>query len=81
MNCSQYKHAAPALVSCVPVKRSLVVQPSTSLLEKAPCLSSYYMRLYGMDIVSSMKALPINHAIRGAIEQVSLYYNFRRKPA
>jgi hypothetical protein len=39
------------------------------------------MRLYGMDIVSSMKALPINHAIRGAIEQVSLYYNFRRKPA
>jgi len=75
------KLGVPNLVTCVPIKRSMEARQTIQLLEKAPNLSSYYMRLYGIDPALSNKDLPVNQAIKGAIEQVSLYFNFRRKPA
>jgi len=75
------KHGKPTLVTCVPIKRLLEARHTIQLLEKAPGLSSYYMRLYGIDPALSTRDLPVNQAIKGAIEQVSLYFSFRRKHA
>lgn len=75
------KHEVRSLVTCQPIKSSMRSYPTTQMLETAPKLSSYYMRLYGIDPALSVRYLPVNQAIKEAIEKVLLYFTFRRKPA
>lgn len=75
------KHGVRSLVTCHPIKNSMTCFPSIQMLEAAPKLTSYYMRLYGIDPALSIRYLPVNQAIKEAIEKVMLYFNFRKKPA
>lgn len=52
-----------------------------AFLPAAPSLTYYYMRMYGIDPTLSVRYLPVNQAIKEAIEKVLHYFSFRRKPA
>jgi Fe-S-cluster containining protein len=75
------KHGARSLVTCHPIKSAMRDFPSMQLLEAAPNLSSYYMRLYGIDPALSVRYLPVNQAIREAIEHVMFYFSLKKRPA
>tara|TARA_A100000171_G_scaffold52106_1_gene69062 strand:+ start:1885 stop:2493 length:609 start_codon:yes stop_codon:yes gene_type:complete len=47
----------------------------------APMMSDYYFRLRSIDTELGTKMMPINQAIRQAIEVVMSYYAYRRPPA
>ena len=44
-------------------------------------MSDYYFRLRSIDTELGTKMMPINQAIRQAIEVVMSYYAYRRPPA
>ena len=75
------KLGSRTLVTCHLIKDTMngaLLEPS---LEIAPNLSSYYMRLYGIDPSLSIRYLPVNHAIKEAIEMILFDFNYRKKPA
>lgn len=70
------KHGNRVLVTCSLIKNSMDKLPSGELLEKAPSLSSYYMRLYGIDPISWGRQIPVNQAIKEAIEKVLHHFRY-----
>lgn len=67
-----------SLVSCRKLKDKMYQAES---LKDAPELASWYMKLYGIDPYLSIKYLPVNIAIKKAIESVLFYFQFKKKPA
>ena len=68
-------------ITCSIIKEDLKILNPGPVLELAPNMSSYYMRLFGIDPDLSIKYLPINQAIKKAIELVAFDSGYRRKPA
>jgi len=75
------KHGQRSLVTCHLIKSTMDSLLSMQSLEAAPSLSSYYMRLYGIDPALSVRYIPVNQAIKEAVEHVLFYFNLRRRPA
>lgn len=74
------KNGKGTLVTCQQIKNATTSTQIRQFLDIAPNLSSYYLRLYGIDPALSVVYLPVNQAIKEAIEQVLLYFNYRIKP-
>lgn len=75
------KRGIETLVTCPKIKKSLNVLHVQPFLDIAPRMSSYYLRMYGIDPALSVRYLPVNQAISEAIEQVLQYFDYRKKPA
>jgi Fe-S-cluster containining protein len=75
------KNAVPSLITCHLIKETIDNEQLDPSLQAAPNMSSYYMKLYGIDPVLSVRYMPINQAIKEAIEQVLSYFAYRKKPA
>ena len=69
------------LVSCRKIKEKLVDCAPGCVQQHAPNISSYYLRLYGIDPGLSLKNVPVNQAIKEAIETVVFYSDIRKEPA
>ena len=78
---STNKHEVPGLYTCRLIKDTMLQPPAPAILQAAPRISSYYMRLYGIDPASALDYMPVNEAISRAIEQVSLHFSLRRGTA
>ncbi|PTN08802.1 putative zinc- or iron-chelating protein [Mangrovibacterium marinum] len=66
------------LVSCKTIKQSptaALLPPK--LLAKAPVMADYYMQLAAIDFKLGNEAMPINQAIKRALELVMTYYMYR----
>ncbi len=75
------KYGARTLVACSIIKDSMKHRDPALILAHAPNLSSYYLRLYGIDPELSVKYLPVNQAIKEAIELTLFRSSFRKRPA
>ena len=69
------------LVACGKIKNKLEDCAPGCVQQHAPNMSSYYFRLNGIDPVLSIRNVPVNQAIKEAIETVVFYSGFRKKPA
>jgi Fe-S-cluster containining protein len=69
------------LLSCRFIKE--IVNPSDlqASIDKAPDMSAYYMKLFGIDPKLSIQYYPINEAIMKALEMVLMHFHYRKKPA
>ena len=75
------KQGVKEFVTCSIIKEDLKTLNPGPVLDLAPNMSSYYMRLYGIDPDLSIKYLPINQAIQKAIELVAFDSGYRKRPA
>jgi len=75
------KHGDRTLVTCKIIKSALNGQNQEQISAHAPNMSSYQLRLNGINPRLSVRYLPINMAIKEAIETVLLDSRFRKKPA
>jgi len=75
------KYGNRKLISCKPIKETMDPELVNLHLESAPAAAPYYMRLSSIDPKLAMRHLPINQAIREALELVLLDSHFRKKPA
>lgn len=75
------KYGNREFVSCRFIKE--MVNPSVlkSVIGEAPDMSAYYLKLFGIDPKLSIQYLPINEAIREALEIVIMHFYYRKKPA
>lgn len=78
---SRNKSDEKVFYSCRILKESLKEPMPPAVLEKAPSIPDYYLRLYSLDPGSDLKTLPINEAIRAAIHRVSTYFDYHKKRA
>ena len=72
------------MVTCKTLKETTAYeQVKPAQLIKAPSFQDYYMKLAAIDFQLANESLPINQAIKRAIELVSTYYSYRgnKKPA
>ncbi len=79
------KYGALQLAACKTMKEHTPEQIShvASYLAaggKAPISTEYYQRLASIDPSMSSDTMPINDAIREAVETVIAYYSYRRRP-
>ena len=75
------KHGTRTLVTCPVIKESIRYRDAATAVDHAPNLSSYYLRLYGIDPELSVRYLPVNQAIKKAIELTLFQSSFRKRPA
>ena len=74
------KNSEPNLITCQPIKQTSQYQRvSTAHLKSAPNASALYTKLSSIDIREANNIRPVNEAIRIAMEEVLLYFSFRRK--
>ncbi len=73
------KSNLPVLVTCKTIKNQLQYNSQDLTKIKLPEISSYYMKLYGIDPLLMYKTYPINIAIKKAIEMVVLHFVYRNK--
>ena len=71
----------PALVTCRLIKELAESSRNDIKLTLAPNISDYYLKLFGIDPDLSIKYLPVNRAVRKALEIVLLDLQYRKKPA
>ncbi|KOH42519.1 CxxCxxCC domain-containing protein [Sunxiuqinia dokdonensis] len=72
------------MVTCKTLKETPAYQElKPAQLLQAPPFQDYYMQLAAIDFQLANESLPINQAIKRAIELVSTYYSYRgtKKPA
>lgn len=72
------------LVTCKTLKETTAYQQmKLSTMAKAPLFPDYYMKLAAIDFRLANEQLPINMAIKRAIEMVTTYFLYRgnKKPA
>ncbi|MFV0376757.1 MAG: YkgJ family cysteine cluster protein [Mangrovibacterium sp.] len=70
----QYRMVTCRIIKETPAYQSL--QPKT--IAKAPVAADYYMQLAAIDWQLAHEQLPINQAIKRALELVMRYYQYRR---
>ena len=75
------KQGEREFITCSIIREDLKILSPGPVLHKAPNMSSYYMRLFGIDPDLSIKYLPINQAIQKAIEMVAFDSGYRKRPA
>lgn len=69
------------LVTCEPIRKNIAGRTETLPLKMAPQMSTYYMKMYGIDPQLSVRYLHINAAIEQAIQVVAMGTKFRKKRA
>lgn len=69
------------LITCEPIKNNLNAAIPPRGLSRAPQMSAYYMKLYGLDPQLSISYLHINEAIEQAIHIVEFHSKYRKKSA
>lgn len=69
------------LVTCEPIKSSMLLSAEAKTLALGPQMSTYYMKLYGIDPQLSVRYLHINESIEQAIQIVVMGTKFRKKRA
>ena len=80
------KNGLKNLITCKTLKTEkksvyALVQSQMNYNLNVPLASSYYMKLYSIDLKLSSTYYPINEAIQKAIETVLFYFSFRNKRA
>jgi Fe-S-cluster containining protein len=68
-------------VSCKFIKETADPALLQASIEKAPDMSAYYMKLFGIDPKLSIQYYPINEAIKKALEMVLMHFHYRKRPA
>jgi Fe-S-cluster containining protein len=76
------KYGKKELVTCQIIKSEQSVQykEASDAIEgegSVPLMSNYYMQLHGIDYTLAQQFLPINEAIKRAIETILHYYAYR----
>lgn len=68
-------------VSCRFIKE--IADPSIlqASIDKAPDMSAYYMKLFGIDPKLSIQYYLVNEAVRRALEMVLMHFHYRKRPA
>lgn len=74
---SRNKFDQPVLVTCKHIKESVIYRDHYPFIHQSPSISHFYMKLRGIDLKNTQKMLPVNEAIREAIEMVYFYFEFR----
>ena len=69
------------LVTCEPIRKNMAGRTETLSLKIAPQMSTYYMKMYGIDPQLSVRYMHINAAIEQAIQVVAIDTKFRKKRA
>lgn len=75
------KHGSPTLVTCKIIKSQKSQDELKVSIDKAPQLSSYYLKLFGIDQKLAIQYFPINEAVKRSLELVLFHFQFRKKPA
>ncbi len=75
------KHNKLTLVTCKSIKSSIDVDKLQNKLKYAPKMSSYYMKLFGIEPKLAIEYFPINQSIKKALEIVILHFRYAKKPA
>lgn len=79
------KYGSAHLITCAPLKLKSPkqVQKVTDLIEQGngiPMMNDYYFQMRSIDPELGSKQLPINQAIKEALEVVMSYYAYRKPP-
>ncbi len=75
------KYGEDFLSTCKPIKESFGKSLSSKVLTLAPNMNDYYFQLFGIDNYLAIQYLPINDAIKKALEMVLLHFHYRKKRA
>lgn len=80
------KNGSPKFVTCKTIKESQAEKVERLTLEMqqentVPMMSDYYFRLRSIDPELGTKLMPINMAMRKAMEVVMSYYAYRKPPS
>jgi Fe-S-cluster containining protein len=75
------KNSQKMLITCKKVKILFEPIKLEKFIKKAPELTICYIKLYGIHPQLAVKYLPINDAIRKALDTVLLHYQYRKKIA
>lgn len=75
------KYGTKELVTCTILKDQPGFKKASDLIEsggQVPVLNQWYLQLQGIDPVMGQEFLPINNALRAAINKVLMYQNYQR---
>jgi hypothetical protein len=75
------KYGEREFVSCRFIKAMADPVILRATIDKAPDMTSYYMKLFGIDQKLSIQYFPINIAIQKALEIVLLHFHYKKKLA
>jgi len=70
-----------SFITCSVIRDTLKEKNPGPVLDLAPDMSSYYLRLYGIDTDLSIRYMPVNQAVKQAIELVAFDSGYRKRPA
>lgn len=72
------KNGIPNMITCRQIKQNLSFNNVYSFKKYIPIISEYYLKLYLVDFNLSRERLPINQAIKKALDIVMLYYEYKK---
>lgn len=83
---SKDKSGSPSVATCRKIKDAMpeIFQKANHDIKQGlavPIISEYYLRLYAVDPNAGSKMLPVNEAIRQALEIVALYFFYKNPKA
>lgn len=73
------KNGIPQLVTCKIIKETPGYSALKHTILNPPIISDYYTKLANIDFLLTYKKLPINGAIKKALEMVLFYHQFKPK--
>lgn len=71
------KYGNRILVTCNEIKRTIQSDSLGQYINRAPEMSSYYLRLYSTDPILSIQYFPVNESIRKALNNTMLDFQYR----
>lgn len=75
------KYGDKSLVTCKKIKSTFANKTLDNTIASAPEITSYYMRLFGIDPGLSVQLFPINESIQKALETVLIHYQYKKRRA
>ena len=75
------KQDSHILITCRQIKEHYNIDNIRNKLIHAPEISSFYLKLYGIDPKLVVHYSPINEAVKAALEIVLLHFKYTKKPA
>ncbi len=75
------KYGEPSLVTCGRIKAMITSGEKGWSAGMAPGMTTYYLRLYGIDPLLATTYMPVNMAIREALTVIMFDRGYRKRPA
>lgn len=75
------KYENKSFVTCKKIKNTISNGVLDKIISLAPEITSYYMKLFGIDPKLAIQQFPINEAIKKALDTVLMHYQYKKRRA